>query len=42
MYKISIFTFKAFIYRTPPLYLCELIEQVIIIGAFLFLIVYAN
>ena len=27
MYKILIFTFKAFIDRTAPLYLCELIEQ---------------
>ena len=27
VYKILIFTFKAFIYRTAPLYLCELIEQ---------------
>ena len=27
MYKILIFTFKAFIDRTVPLYLCELIEQ---------------
>ena len=27
MYKILIFTFKACIDRTAPLYLCELIEQ---------------
>ena len=27
VYKILIFTFKAFIDRTAPLYLCELIEQ---------------
>ena len=27
MYKILIYTFKAFIDRTAPLYLCELIEQ---------------
>ena len=27
MYKIIIFTFKAFIDRTAPLYFCELIEQ---------------
>ena len=27
MYKILIFTFKAFIDRTAPLYLCELNEQ---------------
>ena len=27
MYKILIFTFKAFIDLTAPLYLCELIEQ---------------
>ena len=27
MYKILIFTFKAFIDRTATLYLCELIEQ---------------
>ena len=27
MYKILIFTFKAFIDCTAPLYLCELIEQ---------------
>ena len=27
VYKILIFTFKAFIDRTDPLYLCELIEQ---------------
>ena len=27
MYKLLILTFKAFIDRTAPLYLCELIEQ---------------
>ena len=27
MYRILIFTFKAFFDRTAPLYLCELIEQ---------------
>ena len=27
VYKILIFNFKAFIDRTAPLYLCELIEQ---------------
>ena len=27
MYKLLILTFKAFIHRTAPLYLCELIEQ---------------
>ena len=27
VYKLLIFTFKAFIDRTAPLYLCELIEQ---------------
>ena len=27
VYKILIFTFNAFIDRTAPLYLCELIEQ---------------
>ena len=27
VYKLLILTFKAFIYRTAPLYLCELIEQ---------------
>ena len=27
MYKMVILTVKAFIYRTAPLYLCELIEQ---------------
>ena len=27
MYKLLILTFKAFIDRTDPLYLCELIEQ---------------
>ena len=27
MYKILIFTFKAFIDHTTPLYLCDLIEQ---------------
>ena len=27
MYKMLILTFKAFIDRTAPLYLCELIEQ---------------
>ena len=27
VFKLIIFTFKAFVDRTAPLYLCELIEQ---------------